>query len=319
MQKWRYPFVDLQRAAFSAFIALTALAGVPLQLTAAAAAYPLSPEVRSDEGSVIAREAYHHSHARPIRHGTGSTENAGIVENVSPKYIQRYEKWKAEFTSTGFGRRVWDSYASRDDFTLTITVTPEQKRGAGTGELLWDSDHCRLIGATISLGPEIDQGFPAPIYYPVLNSIEAYAGSRPLNGRLLAAAKLAHEFGHVGQVLAEDARLLLIQKQLVPVYATIFRRNGANLSDPWLSDLAAQMGGTPIEIWESREYGSEFAAMQFLSDRLARDPSYCGVFARIRRNVNAYASTQEKLFGEALRASDSVCNIKTGLLATQAQ
>ena len=48
-----------------------------------------------------------------------------------------------------------------------------------------------------------------------------------------------------------------LENRLIPVYNQIQLSNGHNVSDPRLVDLARQMGGTPVEIWEDREYWGE--------------------------------------------------------------
>ena len=40
----------------------------------------------------------------------------------------------------------------------------------------------------------------------------------------------------------------------MPQYNKIFLSNGRNANDPRLIELAKQIGGTPVEIWEDREY-----------------------------------------------------------------
>src|SRR5689334_5127089 len=94
----------------------------------------------------------------------------GIKEIVADEFQQRYQKWKSELLSTEFGRQQWDRYANNDKFLLKIVVSTDKKFGARTGDFKWD-DNGRLIGATITLGKNLDRGFPDPVYYPVMNSL----------------------------------------------------------------------------------------------------------------------------------------------------
>lgn len=71
---------------------------------------------------------------------------------------------------------------------------------------------------------------------------------------------------------------------------------GRDLGDPRLVELARRMGGTPVEIWEDREYWGETNAMLYLRDRFAKDDSRCLLFRRIKRSVDLYARSYEEHF-----------------------
>lgn len=232
--------------------------------------------------------------------------NGGIKENVPVKFRERYNRWKAEMLSTPFGREQWDRYAARKDFVLTITVSGDRKKGAGTDKFLWDEEG-RFVGATITLGANIDQGFPNPIYYPVLNSLSQDSTTFSISGRLLAATKMSHEFGHVNQAASANMAFLQLQNRLMPEYVSIFLRNGLNTKDKKLVELAREMGGTPVQIWESREYWSEVNAMLYLNDRINREVYYCHVFNKIRRNLETYAPAYKPRFGQQPEFAGSSC------------
>jgi hypothetical protein len=232
--------------------------------------------------------------------------DGGIRENIPEKYRYRFEKWKTEFLSTEFGRRQWDKYAHNKQFILTIEVTDKKGKGAGTDRYLWN-DEGQLVGATISFGDQLQDGYPNPIYYPVMNSLSTGDTYYSIGGTILAAAKISHEIGHVNQTSNANAALLQLQNKLMPVYTSIFLKNGYNINDKKLVDLATQMGGTPIEIWESREYWSEVNAMQFLKERINKESFYCFVFNKIRRNLETYAKDYESRFDQHSEISDSPC------------
>lgn len=214
--------------------------------------------------------------------------DGGIREDVPRQYRDRYEKWKAELLSTEFGRRQWYAYATNPSFVLTIRVSRGKDKGAGTDRFQWD-EQGNFVGATITLGHQIDEGYPNPIYYPVLSSLSSDATSYLISGRILAATKLSHELGHVNQTASANAAMIEKQSKLIPEYTSIFLKNGHNIRDRKLIELAEEIGGTPIEIWESREYWSEVTAMKYLKERIRNEAFYCFVFNKIRINVQTYA------------------------------
>jgi len=232
--------------------------------------------------------------------------DGGIREDIPGKYKDRFEKWKAELRSTEFGRQQWDNYAKKKNFVLTFSVSGDRGKGAGTDKFLWDESGT-FVGATITLGPGLDEGYPNPIYYPVLNSLSSDETSYSISGRILAATKISHEIGHVNQAANANMKFVQLQNMLMPVYISIFLNNGLDTNDKKLVDLAKQMGGTPVEIWESREYWSEVNAMLYLKERISKEEFYCYVFNKIKRNLETYARDYEQRFGQRPEFSDSRC------------
>jgi hypothetical protein len=229
----------------------------------------------------------------------------GIREVVPDKYRSRYLEWKKEFLSTETGQRQWALFEKSEQLALTIMVSRDNPKGAGTGQYKWD-DEGKLVEATIVLGSSLHEGYPNPIYYPVMNSLmeqePTYAGS----GHTLAAAKIAHEFGHLTRTVEMDHALYELQNRLMPVYNKILLSNGRNTSDPQLVGLAQQMGGTPVEIWEDREYWGEANAMLFLRDRFAEEDLGCSLFGRIKQSVNLYAKNYTERFLKVAQSSPSL-------------
>lgn len=251
--------------------------------------------------------------AVPHRHFADMTVNivdpprdGGIREDVPAKYRERFEKWKAELLATEFGRSQWEVYAANKNFVLTIKVTDSRRKGAGTDKFLWDEDG-NFVGATITLGSELDSGYPSPVYYPVLNSLSADGSAYSISGRILAATKISHEIGHVNQTAKANVKFLQQQSKLVPTYISIFLRNGLNPNEPKLVEMAEQMGGTPTEIWESREYWSEVNAMLFLSQRTSSEIFHCHVFNKIKQNLKEYAGEYEQRFSQQAEYANSTC------------
>jgi YD repeat-containing protein len=233
---------------------------------------------------------------------TPTSDEGGIKEVIPAKYSARYLAWKKDFLSTEAGREQWDIYANNPEFTLTITVSRDNAEGAATGKYRWDSSG-KLVAATITLGSRLDNGYPNPIYFPVMNSLMSTESYVPISGNTLAATKLAHEFGHVIRTAQVDSHLYQLQGQLIPQYNKIFLSNGRKAGDPKLEDLAQQMGGTPVTIWEDREYWGETNAMLYLRDRITSDDMRCSLFNRIRHSVDMYAKKYEKRFFDIANAN----------------
>ncbi len=225
---------------------------------------------------------------------TAPLKNGGIREEIPIRYRARFARWKAELLTTRFGKNQWERFANNSNFILKIVVAEERKRGGRTGKYVWDSDG-KLVGATITLGPKIDEGYPNPIYYPVLNALSSN-GYYMINGNILAASKISHELGHVDQAVSAEMNSLQKREQLIPVYTSILRENGWRFESKELIDIAREMGGTPVQIYEDREYRSEAYAMRYLGERLINEAFYCHVFGKIQLNVNAYAGEYEKYF-----------------------
>ena len=223
--------------------------------------------------------------------------DGGIREVVSVKFQTKYQKWKDELLSTEFGRQQWENYSNNKQFILTITISGNEGQGAGTGNYQWDETGA-LVGATITLGNKLDKGLPNAVYFPVMNSLSSDEPKYKINKNLLAAAKFAHEFGHVNQTAKMNGELFQLQNKLMPVYNEILLKNGYNTRDQNLIELTEQMGGTPVEIWENREYWGETNAMLYLIDRINKENFYCSVFNKIKRNISLYAKDYEKRFEE---------------------
>jgi hypothetical protein len=235
--------------------------------------------------------------------------DGGIKEIIPDKFQERYRKWKAEFLSTEPGRQQWESYLNNKHFILTITIVSSEGQGAGTGKYQWDETG-QLVGATITLGNKIDKGLPDPIYFPVMNSLSLEDPSYSVNGNILAATKFAHEFGHVNQTAKMKGSIFQLQNKLMPVYNEILLKNGYKTQDQKLIDLVKQMGGTPVEIWENREYWGEANAMLFLADRINKESYHCAVYNKMRQNVKLYANDYEKRFVQIAEAKnfEAICS-----------
>ncbi len=129
-----------------------------------------------------------------------AARTAGGVREVIPnKYRERYQGWKKEFLSTEVGRREWEKYELDARFALTIIISNDDPQGAGTGGYKWDETG-RLVAATITLGSRINEGYPNPIYYPVMSSLVPLAGSysERYSPRVAIATTLLTTGAHAG-------------------------------------------------------------------------------------------------------------------------
>jgi hypothetical protein len=119
--------------------------------------------------------------------------SGSIREAIDIKYRERYKEWKTEFLSTDIGRAQWDMYAHHPRLVITITVDTNNPNGASTGKYKWN-DSGELVAATITLGSQVDRGYPSSVYYPVMNALEPFEAKNLIGGSVLAATKIAHEF-----------------------------------------------------------------------------------------------------------------------------
>jgi hypothetical protein len=201
---------------------------------------------------------------------TDTSACANLKEQIPGKYRGRYDRWKATLLSADIGRQLWLRYACNPAFRLTIIVSKSLDQG---GEIKLDDyqwDEGGLTAATIILGHRLDRGYAEPAYYPVLSSLY-YLRVGWDAGELddiLAAAKFAHEFGHVDQAAKADPALFQLQKQLSQVYAQRFTSNGYDAGDPALVEMADRMGGEPTILMGQREYWAETYALRYLLSRL---------------------------------------------------
>jgi hypothetical protein len=242
-----------------------------------------------------------------LRNGkTAPSDSTGIREIVPSDARRRYQNWKNELLSTEFGRAQWNQYAERKDFLLTITVSDDRKFGAGTDDFEWD-DRGNLIAASITLGKNLDKGYPDPVYYPVMNSLATYNGVYEIDGDILASTKIIHEIAHVNSTAESNAKFFQRQNKLMASYNNIFLKNGYNTEDPRLVALAEELGAKPIEIWEGREYQSEASAMRYLMERMHGEWFYCDVIGRMKRNIADYARGYQDKFGAIDTASSPTC------------
>lgn len=228
----------------------------------------------------------------------------GIKEEISAKHKAQYQKWKQQFLSTEIGKEQWQKYESNTEFTLTINVSGGNSRGASTGSYEWD-DSGKLVAATITLGSNLQEGYPNPIYYPVMNSLMRPESTKEIDGDVLAATKMAHEFGHLNYTANADSSRYKLQVELMPVYNKIFLSNGRKVNDPRLVELVEKMGGTPVEIWEDREYWGEANAMIFIRDKFKDNDMRCSLFNRIKQSVDLYAKNYEDRFLKIVQSAHS--------------
>ena len=252
-------------------------------------------------GAAAASSGQLRSGSDPISRGSGQTtspgkvykwfpqlDRSGIKEVIPDKFKKRYEGWKNEFLTTETGRSQWAFYAHASHFLLTITISRNNEHRAMTDNYKWD-DAGHLIAATITLGSRIDRGAPVPVYYPVTNALAGLKSSYLVSANSLAAGVIAHEFGHVNQVIKTGV-VHQSQNQLISVYASILLSNGHDSTAPRLEKLVLQIGGKPVEIWAERECWAEANALLYLRDRLTEQSLQRSLRRRINGNVERYGA-----------------------------
>lgn len=254
-----------------------------------------STSINATSSRFLSANDYHFSDANDGPKTPRPDNVFGIKEDIPKEYLARYQKWKDELLGTQYGRDLWDKYAKKTDFLLTIRVSSSRKNGAGTDDFEWDSNG-KLVAATVTLGKDLDKGFPDPVYYPVMNSLSTQADIHAIPGDLLASTKIAHEIGHVTYTSQANSQVFQKQNRLMVSYYSIFLKNGFNTRDPRLVTLESELGSRPLAIWEDREYWSEVSALHFLAQRIEKAPFYCSVMNKIKSNLNDYASGYESRF-----------------------
>jgi hypothetical protein len=243
------------------------------------------------EASRHSTESPHSEPASADRASAGSRRDnkSNIREQVPGKHLKRYLRWKTEFLSTESGRRQWQRFAEDDDFTLTITVSQEFGGGGLVTDYAWNSAG-KLVAARIILGSELDGGILSPFYYPVTGALTPANEPWHVSGDVLAAVKMAHEFGHVSSAAAADPTLYQQQNRLIAAYLKIFKENGYKALDPRLTDLSRRLEGTPADIKRLREYEAETFALAFVRERIKGEQGADALFRRMRKVIEEYAA-----------------------------
>jgi len=205
----------------------------------------------------------------------------GIREAIRDKYKKRYEAWKNEFLSTETGRSQWQKYTNSTTFLLTITVSDDQPHDARTERYEWTSAGT-LSAATITLGRRIDEGYPSIESYPVIGSLAGTLKSASRR-KILAASKIAHEFGHVNQAIASNE--FQRQRQLIHSYVTLKLTKDHERYVRQLTDLAQQLGATPVRVWTDWECLAEANTLLYLRDKVSQSLVPLSLIQVIDRNI----------------------------------
>ena len=222
---------------------------------------------------------------------SGSSDLHQIKETIPQCYKKKYEQWKAEYLSTYVGQQEWQKFDHDRNFDLTITVTKEKGRGAEVINLQWSAEG-ELIAATIVLGSALDSGYPGAFNYPVLCSLDPGSLSKGVPSDVLAASKLAHEFGHINNIARVGAATYNQQNDFIRQYNRIFFHNGMNAKDPRLLELLSRMGGSPVDIMRDREHEAEASSALYLKERLRT----LNLNRPLSRSVGAAIELYEKIY-----------------------
>ena len=266
------------------------------------------------------------SASRPANSARAEATLSGgnVKEFVPARYLKKYLRWKTEYLSTEAGRthakladldaaRLPDSDVDvRVEYSalnykdaLAITgrgavvrqwpLVPDMGHGGIVGGYRWDASG-KLVAASVVLGGDLEGGYLPPYYYPVTSALTSVGERYRFGGEILAAAKIAHEVGHVNQAAESDAAEFQLQNNLIDLYAKIFKETGYDRTDPRLAEITRRMGGTPSEIKREREYGAEANALLFLEERMRGEQGDRALFRRIRKSIHEYAEGRFQLF-----------------------
>src|SRR6266404_6875188 len=230
-----------------------------------------------------------------LNNASTESSTSTLREIIPAKYHKRYLRWRNDFLSTASGHEQWERYSLNPGFTLTITVSPEEAEGARVMDFIWD-DSGKLSGATIILGSKLDSGYPSSITYPITCSLAPGNLPPEVKGTILAATKLAHEFGHLNRTMSMDGRFYQLQNRLMIEYNQIFYANGRTTLDPQLIELANEIGGTPVSIAQDRESWAEMGAILYLRERLPHLSHHAKMPGAIRQAIETYYSTYPDRF-----------------------
>ena len=228
---------------------------------------------------------------------SGSGPNAQLIEQVPDRFAARYKRWKAMLLSVESGRKLWKKFTGDPGFRLTIIVSKKKKNGALVEDYMWERG--KLVGVTVVLGSRLDHGYPVRQKYPVLGSLASDEEEESTRNDVLAAAKFAHELGHVEHAASDPAKFQR-QNQLVSTFMQVFYLNGYDSADPELKALADRLGGAPTDISSERENRAEVAALNFLVDVLEPKEG-----RRLLKKVRKFIKPEFKyLFTSAIEAAE---------------
>jgi RHS repeat-associated protein len=148
------------------------------------------------------------------------------IDDANLKDNKEYQTWKDAFRNTDEGKRLWSKYD--DDKNFTLKIEWDKGRNGAVADDYKFADG-KLVGATITLGSELDKGSPnrPSDQYPVQNAL----AQAEVGGTMLAVAAMAHEFGHV-----EDASQRPAFFQSLQEYNDLSEKLSKELGSKFASD-----------------------------------------------------------------------------------
>jgi hypothetical protein len=214
-----------------------------------------------------------------------TSAGSGIKEDIDPKLRERYDKWKKELLSTAAGRATWDRFNNDPNFSLTIKMSRQDEKDIKDSDERFKSEHGgkasdgyrwdesgKLVGATIVLGSKLHQDYPSGDNYPILSSLRPPSDQHydTVKGEVLAAAKMAHELGHVERAAsltpAEGKEYHRQNDLLQKIEAQYYKTHDMN--DAELVRLRAELGRDSVGIGTEREHWAEANTIPFLREKL---------------------------------------------------
>jgi hypothetical protein len=110
---------------------------------------------------------------------------------------------------------------------------------------------------------------------------------------MLAAGKIAHEFGHVNRAIADDK--FQRQNQLI-LANTRISLGRHDIRDARLTELGQQPGARAVEIWADRECSAEANALVYLREKAAKGLVPQSLITRIAKNTELNANHCARYF-----------------------
>jgi hypothetical protein len=110
---------------------------------------------------------------------------------------------------------------------------------------------------------------------------------------MLAAGKIAHEFGHVNRAIADNK--FQRQNQLIFANTRILLARH-DIRDARLTELKQHLGATAVEIWADRECSAEANALLYLREKAGKGLVSPSLITRIAKNIELNAKHCARCF-----------------------
>ena len=169
--------------------------------------------------------------ASPSAARAAAARAAGIREDIPGRDRARYRRGRTSSCRPTAGCRT-----GRPTSAIRDSDSPSRRRSrTGTAPGSAATSGTTPAGSSPPPSPSEPGStteYPEPVYYPVMNALKAGEIREAIGHTTLAATKIAHEFGHLGRMIATDAALYRLQTELIPWYNTIIREQRLERARP---------------------------------------------------------------------------------------